>query len=333
MSNINVTAKGMSRYQAQREKGSSRRKVNRWLKILLTFSIAVVLVFGSLAVTGKFITSEIGTETDPQALGSWGPGTSFIETRSGNVHILDIGEGEVILLIHGSSGSIADWQEHVAYPLAESYRVVAFDSYGFGLSERKDSSEYGHALWEQQAIDVLDALEIDHAVVLGHSAGAMTAVLLAADYPERFRGVILSGHGLSADPAQMLPFLPGVGEFWAARQSIIGDSFSESYKEQAEEVHKIRGTRAAYLAFMRSQYISPTSLRFFKGGYEEIKVSVLQIHGSQDRSQTIESAQGLSSRIANSRFVAIEGSDHHTHIEAPDLWLEAVTSFLESLSP
>lgn len=333
MSNIGVTPKGMNSYRVQRAKGSFRRKVNRLLKILFIFSIAVVLVFGSLSVTGKFITSRIETATDPQALRSWGPGTSFIETRSGNVHILDIGEGEVILLIHGSSGSIADWQENVAYPLAESYRVVAFDSYGFGLSERKDPSEYGHALWEQQAIDVLDALEIEHAVVLGHSAGAMTAVLLAADYPERFRGVILSGHGLSADPAQMLPFLPGVGEIWAARQTVIGDSFSESYMERAEEVHKIRGTRAAYLAFMRSQYVSPTSLRFFKGGYEEIKVPVLQIHGSLDQSQTIESARGLSPRIADTRFIAIEGSDHHTHIEAPEQWLEAVTSFLESLSP
>jgi len=332
MSNINGSAKGMSLYQAQTEKRSFRRKANRWLKILFSFSIVVVLIFGSLSMAGKLITSRIETETDPQTLGSWGPGTSFLETRSGNVHILDIGEGDVILLIHGSSGSIADWQESVAYPLAESYRVVAFDSYGFGLSERKDSSEYGHALWEQQAIDVLDALEIDHAVVLGHSAGAMTAVLLAADYPERFRGVILSGHGLSADPAQMLPFLPGVGELWAARQSVIGDRFSDSYMEQAEKVHQIRGTRAAYLAFMRSQYISPTSLRFFKGGYEEIKVPVLQIHGALDHSQTIDSARGLSSRLADSQFVTIEGSDHHTHIEAPDQWLKAVTIFLENLS-
>ena len=53
---------------------------------------------------------------------------------------------EVITLIHGSSGSIADWQESVAYRLAESYRVVAFDSYGFGLSERNNAFEYGFDL-------------------------------------------------------------------------------------------------------------------------------------------------------------------------------------------
>ena len=320
----------MTQKNSNRENGGCFRKA---LQILWRFTLVIVIIFGALYITGKFITSRIETETDLQELGSWGPGTSFLETKSGNVHILDIGEGDVILLIHGSTGSIADWQESVAYPLAESYRVVAFDSYGFGLSERKKTSEYGHALWEQQAIDVLDALGIEQAVVLGHSAGAMTAVLLGADYPERFRGVVLTGHSFSGDPTQMLPFLPGVGEFWAARQNIIGDVFSDGYLEKAEAVHRIRGTRAAYLAFMRSQYYKETSFRLFDSGYEEIEAPVLQMHGALDQAQSIDSARELSSRLADTRFVAIEGSDHFIHINAPDQWLAAVTTFVESLKP
>jgi pimeloyl-ACP methyl ester carboxylesterase len=315
------------------ENGGCRPRVYRWGKILGLLALAIFLIFGALYITGKLLTRRIETETDPHALAPWGPGTSFLSTNSGEVHILDIGEGDVVLLIHGSTGSIADWQESVADRLAESHRVVVFDSYGFGLSERNDSFKYGHALWTQQAIDVLDALEIERAVVVGHSAGAMTAVLLAADYPERFRGVVLTGHGFAADPAQMLPFLPGVGELWAAQQTIIGDAFSDSYWEQAEAVHRIRGTRAAYLAFMRSQYVSPTSFRLFDGGYEDIEVPVLQMHGTLDKSQTIDSARELSSRLVDTRFVAIEGSDHFIHIEAPDQWVEEVTTFVESLAP
>lgn len=320
----------MAQKNTSRENGGYLRQV---LKILWRFTLVIIIIFGALYITGKFITSRIETETDLREHGSWGPGTSILETRSGNVHILDIGEGDVVLLIHGSTGSIADWQESVAYPLAVSYRVVAFDSYGFGLSERKKTSEYGHALWEQQAIDVLDALEIEQAVVLGHSAGAMTAALLGADYPERFRGVILTGHSFSGDPTQMLPFLPGIGEFWAARKTIIGDAFSDGYLEKAEAVHQIRGTRAAYLAFMRSQYYSETSFRLFDSGYEEIEAPVLQMHGALDQAQSIDSARELSSRLADTRFVAIEGSDHFIHIEAPDQWLAAVTTFVESLEP
>jgi pimeloyl-ACP methyl ester carboxylesterase len=307
--------------------------MKRWVKILLALPLALCIIFGSLFVAGKLVTTRLETVDDPRALGSWGPGTSFLTTRSGEVHILDVGEGKVILLIHGSTGSIADWQEEIVERLAESYRVVVFDSYGFGLSERSDSFDYGHALWTQQAMDVLDALEIEQAVVVGHSAGAMTAVLLAADHPERFRGVVLTGHGFSVDPAHMLPLLPGVGELWAAQRLVIGDTFSDGYRAQAEAVHQIRGTRAAYLAFMRSQYVSETSFRFLEGGYEEIGVPVLQMHGTLDKSQTIESARELSSRLADTRFVGFEGSDHFIHIEAPDQWAAEVSTFVEDLQP
>lgn len=323
----------MAQKNRRGENGGSSRRVYRWLKILLLLMSVLIVVLGALFITGKLLTRRLETETDRHAVVPWGTGTSFLSTRSGEVHILDIGEGDVILLIHGSTGSIADWQESVAYRLAESFRVVAFDSYGFGLSERNDSFKYGHALWTQQAIDVLDALQIDSAVVVGHSAGAMTAVLLAADHPERIRGVVLTGHGLSVDPAQMLPFVPGIGELWVARQTVIGDIFSDSYREQAEAVHRIRGTRAAYLSFMRSQYFSETSLRLINSGYEDIKAPVLQMHGALDQSQTIDSARELSSRMADTRFVAIEGSGHFIHIEAPDQWVDEVTAFVDSLAP
>ena len=183
----------------------------------------------------------------------------------------------------------------------------------------------------KQAVNVLDALEIEQAVVAGHSAGAVTAVLLAADHPERFRGVILTGHGFSADPAQLLPFLPGVGELWAARQKVIGDVFSDSYRRKAVDVHRISGTRAAYLAFMRSQYYAETSFRLFDGGYEDIQVPVLQMHGTLDKSITIQSARDLSLRLVDTRFATFEGADHSIHIEAPDRWIEEVTTFVEDL--
>ena len=112
--------------------------MNRWIMILLIPSLALCIILGSLFVAGTLITSRLETVDDPRALGSWGPGTSFLTTRSSEVHILDVGEGEVILLIHGSTGSIADWQEKIVERLAGSYRVVAFDSYGFGLSERSE---------------------------------------------------------------------------------------------------------------------------------------------------------------------------------------------------
>lgn len=310
-------------------KDSFWKKAGRWGKRVGLVLGGVILTLAVLFAVGRVLIGRIEPETDPHVFAPWGEDTSFVQTSAGETHVLDVGEGEAILLIHGSTGSIADWQEKVVDPLAESFRVVAFDSYGFGLSERSDSFGYGYPLWIQQAIDVLDALGIDRAVVVGHSAGGFATAILAAQHPDRFRGAVLTGHGLSFDWFQLVPVVPGIGDIWAASQPIIGDSFSEDYLERAEEVHSIDGTRRAYLTFVRNQY-SFATLDYFNV-YEEIEMPVLQMHGEDDASIPIEAARDLSSRIADTRFVGIEGSDHFIHIDAPERWLEEVTKFVDSL--
>lgn len=306
-----------------------RKKVGRWVMRIGLVLGGLALMLALLFFVGRLLISGVEPETDTHAFSSWGEETSFVQTSAGETHVLDVGEGEVVLLIHGSTGSIADWQEKVVDPLAESYRVVAFDSYGFGLSERSDSFEYGYPLWTQQAIDVLDALGIDRAVVVGHSAGGFATAILAAQHPDRFRGAVLTGHGLSFDWFQLVPAVPGVGDIWAASQPIIGDAFSDDYLRRAEEVHSISGTRRAYLTFVRNQY-RPATLDYFNV-YEEIRIPVLQMHGEEDASIPIEAAKDLSPRIANATFVGIEGSDHFIHIDAPDRWIEEIVKFIESL--
>jgi pimeloyl-ACP methyl ester carboxylesterase len=65
--------------------------------------------------------------------------------------------------------------------------------------------------------------------------------------------------------------------------------------------------------------------------WDEIEIPVLQMHGADDGSIPIEAGRDISSRIADSRFVAIDDSDHFIHIDAPDQWIEEVTRFVEAL--
>lgn len=55
------------------------------------------------------------------------------------------------------------------------------------------------------------------------------------------------------------------------------------------------------------------------------------MHGVEDESIPIEAPRDPSSRIADSRLVAIDGSDHSFHIDASDWWIEEVSSLAETL--
>ena len=59
----------------------------------------------------------------------------------------------------------------------------------------------------------------------------------------------------------------------------------------------------------------------------------LQMHGTLDESIPIDAARALTSRLVDARFVAIDGSSHDVHIDAPDRVAEEVTAFVATLPP
>jgi 2-hydroxymuconate-semialdehyde hydrolase len=299
------------------------------MRILLWALLSLLLVVGLATFAGRRQMAQ--RESVDAAVEPWSPDTRFLDTRSGRTHVLDLGQGDAVLLTHGSGRSVADWQEGLATRLAGRFRVVAFDNYGFGLSDRDHGWRYGNAHWEQQAIDVLDALEIERAVVVGHSAGGVVAATLAADHPDRIRGAVFIGHGIAVDPTQWIALVPGLGELRYARYEIYGDSFSETHRLRQSTAYRIRGTRAALLTFIRRQY-SVDGLRLLTGTYEDISVPVLQVHGSEDASIPLEAARKLGLRLRQSRFLLVDGASHDVHVDAPDRLAAEIEAFVATLA-
>ena len=294
---------------------------------ILTWAVFVgVALLAVLFVVGTVLARRY--ETVERATAPSDPETRFLQTRSGRVHLLDLGEGDVILLAHGTGRSVADWQEGFAERLARTHRVVGFDYYGHGLSDRDHGLGTGFPLWARQAIDVLDALKIERvALLMGHSVGGTVAACVAADNPERVDRVVLVGNGMAMDPVQMVPFVPGLGEFSMGRTRIFSTIFSPEHERRLAFAYSIRGTRKALLAYIRRTYVWD-GIRLLHGTYEDIQAPALQAHGTLDASISIEAARRLSPRIRDTRFVAFEGASHDVHIDAPDALAARIESFI-----
>jgi pimeloyl-ACP methyl ester carboxylesterase len=87
------------------------------------------------------------------------------------------GDGPVLLLIHGIAGSSATWRE-VMPTLAERYTVVAPDLIGHGRSD-KPPGDYSLGAYASAMRDLLGALGIERASVVGQSFGGGVALQLA----------------------------------------------------------------------------------------------------------------------------------------------------------
>lgn len=296
------------------------------MKTLLLVTLGVSLGLYALSALGSLLTRSL--ETVLRAEHPTDPETRFLTTRSGRVHVLDQGEGDdVILLLHGTGRSVADWQEGLAERLARTHRVIGMDYYGHGASDRAHRWRYGIALWAEQAIDVLDALAIERVTVVGHSAGGCVAAILTADHPERVDRAVFIGHGIAMDPLQAVPLVPGIGEIRMGRTAIFSDVFSPEHERRLNAAYAIRGTRAALLTFLRRQY-TIDGLRLLSGTYEDIERPVLQVHGTEDASIPIAAARGLSPRLRESHFLPVAGVGHDVHVEAPTQLAEAIEAFV-----
>jgi len=99
------------------------------------------------------------------------------------------GEGDPLLLIMGTSGSIPLWAE-VVPRLAEQYRVIAFDNRGLGGSERGEGAITVGSMAED-ASALLEALEVPRAHVMGWSLGSAVVQELALAHPEQVASAIM----------------------------------------------------------------------------------------------------------------------------------------------
>lgn len=176
------------------------------------------------------------------ALGSTGPDIvrkppgQFVTVDGLPVHCILRGRGRPVVLVHGNGTMAEDFAIcGLIDRLAVRYRVIAIDRPGFGYTARPR-----HRVWTAQAQAVLlhrvlEQLDVERPLVVGHSWGTIVALALAADGRQPLRGlVLLSGSyfpGHRADAALIAPLaVPGFGD---AARALMPAKMSASLATQS----------------------------------------------------------------------------------------------------
>ncbi|MBE2315927.1 alpha/beta hydrolase [Solirubrobacter sp. CPCC 204708] len=117
-----------------------------------------------------------------------------IDVPGGHIHAVIEGEGPLVLLIHGFPEGAWAWRHQLPALAAGGYRAVAIDVRGYGDSLKPDAVEaYRMLAHVADNVAVLEALEADTAVVVGHDWGSPIAAASAQVRPDRFTAVALLG--------------------------------------------------------------------------------------------------------------------------------------------
>ena len=120
----------------------------------------------------------------------------FFDSAGATIHYLDQGSGPALVLIHSMASNIrhswveTGWTEQ----LGLSYRLVAIDCRGHGLSAKSDDPDFYTAdKMADDTVRLLDHLGIARVLVAGYSMGACVALNMAVRFSDRVRALVIGG--------------------------------------------------------------------------------------------------------------------------------------------
>jgi pimeloyl-ACP methyl ester carboxylesterase len=187
----------------------------------------------------------------------------FVEARGLRFHVAEAGEGPPLVLLHGWPQHWWMWRE-VMPALARRFRVVAPDLRGLGWTDAPDGP-YDKPTLAADMLAVADALGLERFRLMGHDWGALTAILMCRDAPERVERCIAASFpppwDVSPDPRRFLgglhvPFLsvtdrvvPTIAEQILRRGSRLDDRAVDAYVDVLRVPERRRATVGIYRTF------------------------------------------------------------------------------------
>ncbi|MBK8782195.1 MAG: alpha/beta hydrolase [Anaerolineales bacterium] len=275
--------------------------------------------------------------------------SKFIKVNGINIHYKTWGQGEpTFVLLHGFGASIFSWRE-VTEPLSQFGTVIAYDRPAFGLTERplewEGESPYGPQSQVDIVIGLMDALNVEKAILVGNSAGGTVSMQVALQHPERVEALILVDAAVYAGggapswsrPILKTPQMNHVGPLIARQLQAQGTEFLKTAFHDPSKI-----TPEIFAGYQKPLQIENWDKALWQltvaseesglaDRVNEITLPALVITGDDDRIVPTEQSLRLADELPNAELKVIAQSGHLPHEEKPVEFMQAVTEFLSTL--
>jgi pimeloyl-ACP methyl ester carboxylesterase len=251
-----------------------------------------------------------------------------------------------LLLVSGLGAQMIGWDEGLCELLAAGgFNVIRFDNRDAGLSTKMEEA-YRLEDMADDAVALLDALQIPASHIVGSSMGGFISQLIALNHPARVLSLtlIMSGpsgkDGVRARPeaAQVFTTVPGptreerVAHAIANRRILTGagNPFDEEYeRRRAERLYD----RSYYPAGLGRQLLASMAAASRLDRLPQVAVPALVIHGLDDPLLPVENGRRVAAAIPGARLLEIQGMGHNVPMRYWRLITDAIVETARTASP
>jgi pimeloyl-ACP methyl ester carboxylesterase len=265
--------------------------------------------------------------------------------------LLNLNDTEIYYEVHGDGPPLLfcsvtgldhqAWKFHQVAEFSRDHKVILFDYRGTGKSSKK-IQKYSIRMFTDDAAAILNHLNVENAIVCGHSMGGVVAQLLALDHPNKVAKLILASSGAAHPGAHGIPLamcrdMVRQGFEGYIREHTIETGWTKEFVAQhpalIENFLQVRMSGIAplenYLYFVLARQEHDHTARL-----KEIKVPTLILvgddenHGATDNTHWAAAHQ-LARAIPNAKLVVLHGEGHHYLATNPAAAHKAIREFIE----
>ncbi len=241
----------------------------------------------------------------------------------------------VLMLSHSLGSSLLMWNPQMK-ALEAHFQVLRYDIRGHGKSEAPPGA-YTLELLAEDAVALLDMLEIEKVHWVGLSMGGMIGLSVALNYPKRLRSLALCDT-MAVVPQEAQPIwqerIDAVSEKGVASQleATMERWFTPSYLKS--NPHMLGIIRKEFLSTPAEGYLgciyAIRRLNYLERLYE-IRIPTLIMVGEDDPGTPVSASEAMHQRIPNSKLVIIPGARHLSNVEQSETFNAHLLAFLKSL--
>lgn len=264
----------------------------------------------------------------------------FLDVKGINTHYHEAGQGEPLLLIHGSGPGVSAWANwRLVFPiLSQHYHLYAPDIVGFGYTERPKDIQYSIDVWVDHMIGFIETINQPKISIIGNSFGGAIALNLVKRRPDLVHKLILMGSvGVNSPLADGLNAVWGYTPSFENMKDLVKTFAYDQSMADNDDLVEMRyqssiqeGFQEAYSSMFpepRQRHLDAMALT--DDELKDIQLPVLLIHGREDRIIPIEhTSWKLSRLIPNAQLHVFPHCGHWVQIEKTEPFSRQVVEFL-----
>lgn len=251
----------------------------------------------------------------------------FVEIGPSRIRYDSFGEGPALVFAHGVGGNRASWFKQTPR-FSRDRRVIVFDHRAFGGST--DIEQAGRTRYVDDLLTLLDALEIDRAVLVGQSMGGGTCAAFACRHPDRVNGLVvadsLAGITVAEPLAEALRITREANGRLSQVERVLGPTMRASDPESTLLYLMLASFNSVTAATVRG-----TMPPWSPGELAATGIPTMFIVGEHDVLFPPAHIEAVHRMITGSRFTTIPDAGHSAYFERPEAFNAVLDAFLASL--